>query len=82
MKIADAQMQPLKANIQENVALHKHLTKLAALHRVELIAFPELSLTRYEPTIAGLNDVEQGLVIYAPAMPQIPPKTIRWMPQS
>lgn len=53
MKIAAAQIQPIKADILGNLARHERLVKLAAAHQVELVVFPELSLSGYEPTIAS-----------------------------
>jgi predicted amidohydrolase len=53
MKIAVAQIQPVKADIGQNLVEHRRLIELAAAHQVELIVFPELSLTGYEPTLAS-----------------------------
>lgn len=48
MIIAAAQTTPKKENIQENINDHCRLIELAAAHKVQLLVFPELSLTGYE----------------------------------
>ncbi|MFM7427045.1 MAG: carbon-nitrogen hydrolase family protein [Elainella sp.] len=53
MKIAVAQFRPESGNISSNLARHEQLINLAASRQVELIVFPELSLTGYEPTLAN-----------------------------
>ncbi len=52
MKICAAQTKPIKGDIQSNIASHQKLVDLAAAHGAEIIIFPELSLTGYEPTLA------------------------------
>jgi predicted amidohydrolase len=52
MKLAVAQTRPVKGNIEKNIEVHKKLIELAAAYAVDLIVFPELSLTGYEPTLA------------------------------
>ena len=52
MKICVAQTRPVKADIERNIANHKKLIDLAALHGASTIIFPELSLTGYEPKLA------------------------------
>ena len=44
---ASAQTIPFKNNINANIEEHIRFVKLAAKHQVDLIAFPELSLTDY-----------------------------------
>ncbi len=61
MKICVVQTKPVKGDIQTNITHHKRLIELAASHAAELIIFPELSLTGYEPALAkelaiDLND--------------------------
>jgi predicted amidohydrolase len=52
MKICAAQMKSVKGDIKKNIELHKKMIGLAALHGVQLVVFPELSLTGYEPDLA------------------------------
>lgn len=49
MRIAAAQTRPRVGDIQQNVDRHLELIRLAAVHRCDLVVFPELSLTGYEP---------------------------------
>jgi predicted amidohydrolase len=52
MQICVAQTRPVKGDIQSNINSHKNLINLAVSLRAELIIFPELSITGYEPTLA------------------------------
>jgi len=52
MKIAIAQLQPLKGAIESNIAQHKKLIQLAVKNQADAIFFPELSVTSYEPELA------------------------------
>lgn len=52
MKISIAQTRPVKGDIAANIQAHKNLIGLALLHRSEMIIFPELSITGYEPELA------------------------------
>jgi len=61
MKIAVAQVRPVKGDVGKNISNHLKLIKVAALHGADAVFFPELSLTGYEPTMAkefvgGLHD--------------------------
>jgi predicted amidohydrolase len=51
MKIAVAQLQCKKGDIYNNISNHIELIKIAIGNKVDLIVFPELSITSYEPTI-------------------------------
>lgn len=51
MKIAVAQLQSKKGDIDYNISKHIELIKRAIDNKVDLIVFPELSITSYEPTI-------------------------------
>lgn len=51
MKIAVAQLQSKKGEIDFNIEKHIELIKIAIENKVDLIVFPELSITSYEPTI-------------------------------
>jgi len=52
MKISVAQTRPVKANIQTNIDNHKRLIDLAVSNGADIIIFPELSLTGYEPKLS------------------------------
>ena len=52
MKISIAQTRPVTSEVRANIAGHLKLIEQAAADRAELIVFPELSLTGYEPTLA------------------------------
>lgn len=61
MKLCAAQTRPVKGDMQANISSHKKLIHLAIANGVDFIVFPELSITGYEPTLAGelatqLND--------------------------
>jgi predicted amidohydrolase len=53
MKIALAQVQSKPGDISGNIAMHASYIKKAAELGADLVAFPELSLTNYEPTLAN-----------------------------
>ena len=62
MRIAVAQIRPVKGDIESNIANHKELIELAVANEVDIIIFPELSLTGYEPELSkelatNANDV-------------------------
>lgn len=52
MKIGVAQIKPVKGDVDRNITLHNEFIDLAISHKVDLIVFPELSLTNYEPELA------------------------------
>ena len=52
MRICVAQSESIKGNIEHNLKKHLSLIDRAISERVDLIIFPELSITNYEPTIA------------------------------
>src|SRR4051794_11766745 len=52
MKICVAQTRPGKGDIPANIEHHKTLIQLAVSNRADMIIFPELSLTGYEPELA------------------------------
>jgi len=52
MKIAVAQLKSVPGVISKNISLHKTWIAKAAEYKANLICFPELSLTGYEPTLA------------------------------
>jgi predicted amidohydrolase/LPS sulfotransferase NodH len=51
--IAAAQTSSVKGDIAANVQIHTDFVRIAAEHDVDVIVFPELSLTGYEPELAG-----------------------------
>ena len=53
MKICIAQTRAVKGDIGQNIIHHKELAELAALRSAQIIIFPELSLTGYEPELAN-----------------------------
>jgi predicted amidohydrolase len=52
MKICVAQTRPIKGDIQRNIDNHKRVIDLAVSSGAEVIIFPELSLTGYEPELS------------------------------
>lgn len=52
MKIAAAQIRSVAGDIGKNIEKHLELVAVAVEQRADLIFFPELSLTGYEPTLA------------------------------
>ena len=52
MKICAAQTRPVTGDIPANIENHKKLIGLAVAGKADLIIFPELSLTGYEPSLA------------------------------
>lgn len=52
MKICIAQTKSEKGNIKRNIENHKEWIKIAISEKADLIVFPELSLTGYEPDLA------------------------------
>lgn len=60
MKICLAQVKPEKANINTNIENHKKWIHVAISEKVDLIVFPELSLTGYEPKLAKELAIDQN----------------------
>ncbi|MFH2037103.1 MAG: carbon-nitrogen hydrolase family protein [Candidatus Zixiibacteriota bacterium] len=56
--IAAAQSRSLRGDIRRNIEIHLNYINIAVENRVDLIIFPELSLTGYEPDIAKDNIIE------------------------
>lgn len=52
MKIGIVQLKPEKGNIERNIEIHIDWIKQASNQHTDLIVFPELSLTGYEPELA------------------------------
>ena len=53
MKISVAQTRPIKGNIEANILNNRRLIDLAITEKVDVIIFPELSITGYEPELAA-----------------------------
>lgn len=53
MKICAAQIKPVTGDIEANIIKHQQWIELAVSSGAELIFFPELSLTSYEPKLAA-----------------------------
>jgi predicted amidohydrolase len=62
MRICAAQTRPITGDIPSNIAGHKRLLDLAVSGGAELVIFPELSLTGYEPRLARelATDADDG----------------------
>lgn len=52
MKIGVAQTRSISGDIEQNIARHTVFVETAVSHHANLLIFPELSLTNYEPTLA------------------------------
>ena len=52
MKICAAQTKPVKGDIQSNIDNHKKIIAMAVSNGADIIIFPELSLTGYEPELS------------------------------
>src|SRR5262249_19066387 len=59
MRICVAQTRPIQGLIQRNIQNHKRLVDLALCHRADIVVFPELSLTGYEPTLSRTLAMDQ-----------------------
>jgi predicted amidohydrolase len=60
MKISVAQTRPTKGDIQSNILSHKKLIDLAVSNKADIVIFPELSLTGYEPHLAKHLATDSG----------------------
>ncbi|MCH2216077.1 MAG: carbon-nitrogen hydrolase family protein [Flavobacteriales bacterium] len=58
MKICAAQIRSIKGDIKANIALHVDCIQEAQKHKADLIFFPELSITGYEPFLANKLQTE------------------------
>ncbi|MDB9528247.1 carbon-nitrogen hydrolase family protein [Oscillatoria sp. CS-180] len=52
MRICVVQTKPTKGDIAKNIEQHKFFLELAIAEQADLVIFPELSLTGYEPSLA------------------------------
>lgn len=53
MNICIAQTKPFKGDFEQNFRVHKRCIEVAVEQQAAIIIFPELSLTGYEPDLAG-----------------------------
>jgi len=53
MKIGVAQIRPLKGAVARNIEAHLGFVQEALAHGADVLAFPELSITGYEPELAN-----------------------------
>ncbi|SHJ28974.1 carbon-nitrogen hydrolase family protein [Aquimarina spongiae] len=66
MKICIAQIQSLKGNIQKNIQNHLEIIQHAITLNGEMVIFPELSVTGYEPELAKALALEVNNPIFDP----------------
>lgn len=52
MKICASQTRPVKGDIESNIINHKKVINVAVSCKADIIIFPELSLTGYEPELS------------------------------
>lgn len=52
MRVALAQVEPIKGDIEKNIEIHLRWIKQAIQNNADMVVFPELSLTGYEPDLA------------------------------
>ena len=64
MKLCAAQIKPINGDIEANIEKHKKLIDLAIANGADIIIFPELSITGYEPAVAT------GLIFFKPLVIQ------------
>jgi len=67
MKLCVAQTRPFKGDIDKNIESHKRLIDVASSNGADIIVFPELSLTSYEPMLCkelATNQEDKRLEIF------------------
>jgi len=52
MKVAIAQIEAIKGNVEKNIENHLKWIKQAIKNKADMLVFPELSVTGYEPDLA------------------------------
>ena len=60
MKICVAQTRSVTGEVRKNIDKHKEFTGFAVSGGADIIVFPELSLTGYEPTLANKLATNEG----------------------
>jgi len=58
MKVCAAQFRPIAGDFEANLAKHLELVELAVTQRADVLFFPELSLTGFEPRLADSLAIE------------------------
>lgn len=66
LTIAAAQSVSMAGDLAANIARHMDFIELAALHGVELLVFPELSLTGYEGEVAAALAIDPQDAVLQP----------------
>jgi len=64
MKICVAQTRSSRGDIQKNIDAHKKMINIAVNHGADIIVFPELSVTGYEPALAKVLAAHQDDKIF------------------
>ncbi|MGZ8551977.1 MAG: carbon-nitrogen hydrolase family protein [Chitinophagaceae bacterium] len=64
MKICVAQTRPFRGDVQNNIKAHEKLISMAVSTGADIIVFPELSLTGYEPGLAESLATDQDDKIF------------------
>ena len=52
MRICVVQLKPVRGDIARNIVRHKQFIDVATANGADIVIFPELSITGYEPTLA------------------------------
>jgi len=60
MRVAIAQIEAIKGNIEENIENHLKWIKETVQNRADMVVFPELSVTGYEPDLAESLATDQN----------------------
>jgi predicted amidohydrolase len=60
VRICVAQTRPVKGDVQSNIDNHKELIDLAVSNEADIVIFPELSLTGYEPELSKELATDRG----------------------
>ena len=58
MKVCAAQFRPIAGDFETNRTKHLELIELAVIQRADVLFFPELSLTGFEPRLADSLAIE------------------------
>lgn len=66
MKICIAQTRSIKADIQKNIKNHIRFVERAIKYKADLVIFPELSITNYEPCLAKELATDVNSAIFNP----------------